>query len=39
MGLGSTIPPEELDRLTDDIIAALKTVYDPRSPPTSTSSA
>ena len=24
--------PEELDRLTDDIIAALKTVYDPEIP-------
>ena len=29
---GSTIPPEELDRMTDDIIAALKTVYDPEIP-------
>ncbi|MCA0405927.1 MAG: SUF system Fe-S cluster assembly protein [Proteobacteria bacterium] len=30
---GSTaIPPEELDRLTDDIIRALKTVYDPEIP-------
>jgi FeS assembly SUF system protein len=29
---GSAIPPEELDRLTDDIIAALKTVYDPEIP-------
>ncbi|SON56495.1 FeS assembly SUF system protein [Hartmannibacter diazotrophicus] len=28
----SAIPPEELDRLTDDIIAALKTVYDPEIP-------
>ena len=28
----STIPPEELDRLTDDIVAALKTVYDPEIP-------
>src|SRR5215469_8611120 len=28
----STIPPEEVDRLTDDIIAALKTVYDPEIP-------
>jgi len=27
-----SIPPEELDRLTDDIIAALKTVYDPEIP-------
>ena len=30
--LGQAIPPEELDRLTDDIIAALKTVYDPEIP-------
>lgn len=29
---GSSIPPEELDRITDDIIAALKTVYDPEIP-------
>src|SRR5690606_12503120 len=28
----TAIPPEELDRLTDDIIAALKTVYDPEIP-------
>ena len=28
----STIPPAELDRLTTDIIAALKTVYDPEIP-------
>ena len=28
----SSIPPEELDRMTDDIIAALKTVYDPEIP-------
>ena len=28
----STLPPEEIDRLTDDIIAALKTVYDPEIP-------
>ncbi|UXM94115.1 SUF system Fe-S cluster assembly protein [Bartonella sp. HY329] len=28
----SAIPAEELDRLTDDIIAALKTVYDPEIP-------
>ena len=27
-----TIPPEELDRLTDDIITALKSVYDPEIP-------
>jgi FeS assembly SUF system protein len=29
---GSAIPPEELERLTADIIAALKTVYDPEIP-------
>ena len=29
---GSAIPPEELDRMTDDIVAALKTVYDPEIP-------
>lgn len=28
----STLPPEELDRLAADIIAALKTVYDPEIP-------
>ena len=32
VGLGSNLPPEELDRLTDDIVAALKTVYDPEIP-------
>ena len=32
IGLGNAIPPEELDRLTDDIVAALKTVYDPEIP-------
>jgi len=32
VALASGIPPEELDRLTDDIIAALKTVYDPEIP-------
>ena len=32
IGLGSAIPPEELDRLTDDLVAALKTVYDPEIP-------
>lgn len=32
VGLGSALPPEELDRLTDDIVAALKTVYDPEIP-------
>jgi FeS assembly SUF system protein len=29
---GSAIPADELARLTDDIIAALKTVYDPEIP-------
>ena len=29
---GSAIAPDELARLTDDIIAALKTVYDPEIP-------
>jgi FeS assembly SUF system protein len=28
----SAIPPDELARMTDDIIAALKTVYDPEIP-------
>lgn len=28
----ASIPAEEVDRLTDDIIAALKTVYDPELP-------
>ena len=28
----SAIPPEEMDRMTDDIVAALKTVYDPEIP-------
>jgi len=32
MGKGTALPPEEIDRLTDDIIAALKTVYDPEIP-------
>ena len=32
VSLGQALPPEELDRLTDDIIAALKTVYDPEIP-------
>jgi len=31
-GGGTTIPAEELERLTTDIIAALKTVYDPEIP-------
>ena len=29
---GSTIPPEELEQLTADIVAALKSVYDPEIP-------
>ena len=29
---GSAIPPEELERLTLDIVAALKSVYDPEIP-------
>jgi FeS assembly SUF system protein len=29
---GSTIPPEELEQLTADIVAALKTVFDPEIP-------
>lgn len=29
---GSSIPPAELERLTDDIIGALKSVYDPEIP-------
>ncbi len=29
---GANIPPEELSRLTEDIIKALKTVYDPEIP-------
>ncbi|CAM5767885.1 SUF system Fe-S cluster assembly protein [Bosea minatitlanensis] len=32
VGSGSSLPPEEIDRLTDDIVAALKTVYDPEIP-------
>jgi FeS assembly SUF system protein len=32
LSLGSEIPAEELDRLSDEIIAALKTVYDPEIP-------
>lgn len=28
----SAIPPEELDRLTDEIVGAMKTVYDPEIP-------
>jgi FeS assembly SUF system protein len=29
---GSALPAEELERLTNDIVAALKTVYDPEIP-------
>ena len=29
---GSALPPEELDRLSTEIVAALKTVYDPEIP-------
>ena len=29
---GHGLPPEEIDRLTDSIVAALKTVYDPEIP-------
>lgn len=29
---GSALPQEEISRLTDDIVAALKTVYDPEIP-------
>ncbi len=32
MGAASTLPPEEIDRMTDEIVAALKTVYDPEIP-------
>lgn len=32
VGTGSGLPAEEIDRLTDDIVAALKTVYDPEIP-------
>jgi FeS assembly SUF system protein len=31
-GPGTSIPPEELEQLTADIVAALKTVYDPEIP-------
>jgi FeS assembly SUF system protein len=30
--LPSAIPPEELDRLTEDLVSALKTVFDPEIP-------
>ena len=31
-GQGSALPAAELERLTDEIVAALKTVYDPEIP-------
>ena len=31
-GATAALPPEEIDRLTNDIVAALKTVYDPEIP-------
>jgi len=32
LAAAQAIPPEEIDRLTDDIVAALKSVYDPEIP-------
>ncbi len=32
LSLASAIPPEELDRLTEEIVTALKTVFDPEIP-------
>lgn len=32
MAASSGLPPEEIERLTTDIVAALKTVYDPEIP-------
>jgi FeS assembly SUF system protein len=32
MAMPAALPPEEIDRMTDDIVAALKTVYDPEIP-------
>ncbi|PZU84995.1 MAG: SUF system Fe-S cluster assembly protein [Chelatococcus sp.] len=32
LGKAASLPPEEIDRLTDEIVAALKTVYDPEIP-------
>jgi FeS assembly SUF system protein len=29
---GCALPPEEIDRMSDDIVAALKSVYDPEIP-------
>ena len=31
-GAASTIPPEEMERLKNDLVAALKTVFDPEIP-------
>jgi len=31
-GTGSALPPEEVERLKNDLIAALKTVFDPEIP-------
>ena len=31
-GAASALPPEELSRMTDEIVGALKTVYDPEIP-------
>jgi FeS assembly SUF system protein len=31
-GEGGAIPPEEVERITGDLVAALKTVYDPEIP-------
>jgi hypothetical protein len=38
-GKPAGLPETELARLTDEVIGALKTVYDPEIPPTSTRSA
>ena len=32
MDLPAALPPEELDRLTEDLIVAMKTVFDPEIP-------
>jgi FeS assembly SUF system protein len=32
MATATALPPEEIDRLTDDIVGALKTVFDPEIP-------
>jgi hypothetical protein len=38
METSSALPPEETERLGGEIVAALKTVFDPEIPPTSMSS-